>query len=159
MLPLCVARPPRHRLDLPTPILLLPETEITPNGRFRHYALDIDSSELSRFKGCAKSCYTGITAGMLGASAPSEFLLPLDLFVFLPCLVVSFCAATNLLPPPPLRMPLLGLYTDHSLSVLVSVTSFTSPVLLKRTRLQITYFYWPDNRNTRKTFRLRVPLL
>ena len=75
----------------------------------------------------------------------------------LPCRLLLCCHQPC--APPPLHMPLLVLYTDHSLSVLVSVTSFTSPVLLKRTRLQTTYFYWPDNRNTRKTFRPRIPLL
>ena len=60
MLPLLVAQ---HRLDFPTHLPLL-EMETTRNGRFRRYALDIESGE--RFNGCAKSYYTGFVAGMFG---------------------------------------------------------------------------------------------
>ena len=63
MLPLLVAQPPQHRLDFPIHLPLL-EMETTRNGRFRRYALDIESGE--RFNGCAKSYYTGFVAGMFG---------------------------------------------------------------------------------------------
>jgi hypothetical protein len=151
MLPLWVAQ--RHRLGFPTRPPLLPEMETTPNSRFRHHALDIETGELLRFR---RVLIRASPQRCLSASVPSEFLLSLDLLPALPCLVVPSLLPPNLLP---LRMPPLVLYTDNFLPVPVSVTSFTGAVLLKCTRLQTTGLYLYGTWNTRRAFRSWILLL
>ena len=58
--------------------------------------------------------------------------------------------------PAPLPHASISLITDNHLPDLVSVTSFTSTVLLKRTRLQMTDFYWYANWIPRKALRSQI---
>ena len=71
-------------------------------------------------------------------------------YIWSPCHLTSFSASVpqpNSPPPPHSFDPPLVQYTDDSVSVTVLLTSFTSAMLLKRTRPQTRDFYWYDNWN------------
>ena len=125
---------------------LLPGMETTPNGRFRHHALDIVSGEPLRFKGCARSYYADFIAKMFECTS-SEYVLPSIRYAplsTLPCRSL-LCRHQACFPPSAcLRQSYISMILYY---VPVSVTSFTSAVLLKRTRLQTTNCYWHYNWN------------